>query len=162
VFELAASGGVVSCDQVSGIVNLTNAGAVTFKATLTGSVIGGEVFHLFNAAAYYGTFDSFDLPPLTGGLLWITNQLSVDGTLRVSGGSNIHVTQFSYVHGGNFQMSGTSSATNSPYRILATTNLANPSSWIQVGSGTFANGVFSFTDLNSASFQSRYYRVATP
>lgn len=161
VFELAASGGVVSCDQVSGIVNLTNGGAVTLQATLTGSVIGGEVFHLFNAAAYYGTFSSFNLPALTGGFSWDTTKLSVDGTLRVAS-PQIKATQLSYVHGGHFQMSGTSSATNATYRIQATTNLVNPLSWVQVGTGSFANGVFSFTDTNSANFRIRFYRVVTP
>jgi hypothetical protein len=61
----------------------------------------------------------------------------------------------------NLQMSGTGAA-DQPYRILATTNVASPLSWIEVGSGTFAGGVFSFTDLGSTNYPRRFYRVVTP
>jgi hypothetical protein len=62
----------------------------------------------------------------------------------------------------NFQMSGTG-AVNQPYRILATTNVADPlSRWIEVDSGTFAGSVFSFTDPSSTNYPQRFYRVVTP
>ena len=45
-------------------------------------------------------------------------------------------------------------------RVLASTNVSLPmSSWTEVGSGTFAGGVFSFTDTNAAKYPKRFYRV---
>ena len=158
LFELSAGGGAFSNDQVKGITTLTCGG--TLQATLTGALRGGEVFKLFSADTYQGSFDAFDLPTLPPALSWDTSQVAVDGTLRVVGG--IAITQFARAGDGNFQLSGTGS-TNQPYRVLATTNLALPvSDWLQVGSGTFANGAFSFTDLNATNYPERFYLLVTP
>lgn len=159
-FDVTAANGTVTSDKVQGVVNQINAG--TLKVTLAGSVVGGEIFQLFNATSYSGEFDTFDLPTLTGSLSWDTTQLSIDGTLRVAGGANIQVGEFAYPPGGNFQMSGTSAATNAPYRIEATSNLSDPLSWVEVGSGSFINGTFSFSDSNSTNFPIRFYRIVTP
>jgi len=52
---------------------------------------------------------------------------------------------------------------NAPYRIFATTNVSLPfTDWEEVGSGTFADGVLSFTDLQATNYVQRYYRAVTP
>lgn len=159
-FEVSKNGPAAAFDQVRGLTSVTYGG--TLKITLTGALNGGEVFRLFSANSYsVNSFDAFDLPPPPTGLSWDLSQLTVDGTLRVLGG-NINVTQTGRAADGNFLMSGTSASTNEPYRILATTNLTDPLSWIEVGSGTFTDGVFSFTDINSTNYTQRFYRVVMP
>jgi hypothetical protein len=150
---------------VNGITSVTYGGQL--KVTLVGTLVGGEVFKLFGATTYNPTpFSSYDLPSIPPPLAWDTSQLTVDGTLRVSGvvaNKNIGVTAAGRALDGNFQMSGTSVLTNWNYRVLATNIVDAPlSTWPQVGSGTFAGGVFSFVDLSSTNYPHRFYRVVAP
>jgi hypothetical protein len=46
--------------------------------------------------------------------------------------------------------------------ILATTNPANPSSWVQIGSLLPTANPFIFTDTNAALFPRRFYQVLSP
>jgi hypothetical protein len=155
VFDVSASG----CDLIRGLSTVTYGG--TLKVVLNGALSANSVFKLFDAASYQGAFDSFDLPmPLPAPLTWDTSYLTVDGTLRVVGGPEIGM--FGLAADRNFEMSGTGAADQS-YRILATTNVADPlSNWFEVGSGTLTGGVFSFTDLSSTNYPRRFYRVVMP
>ena len=45
--------------------------------------VNGDSFKLFSAANYSGAFAGFDLPPLTGNLVWNTNVLINSGVLSV-------------------------------------------------------------------------------
>lgn len=148
-------------DQIRGLTSVIYGG--TLKVNLTGTLVGGEVFQLFKSDTYAANaFDSFELPTLSEGLEWDTTQLTVDGTLRVSGGGAIQISQMSLASDGNFQMSGTCGTANAAYRVLATTNVADPEGWVEVGTGNFAAGNFSFTDLVSTNYPRRFYRVVTP
>lgn len=157
LFEVSASG----YDQVRGLSSVFFGG--TLQVSVVGNLNGGEVFKLFDAASYNGTFDTVDLPTLPAPLAWDTSQLYTAGTLRVTGG-NIRIGQLGHAVDGNFAMTGTSAAAGQGYRVLATTNVADPLSWILAGSGTFGagDGSFAFTDLNSTNFPQRFYRVVTP
>ncbi len=155
VFEV---GGPSGYDRVQGVTDLTMGGVL--KVKLNGTLYGGEVFRLFSANTYYGVFSSVELPTLPSALTWDPSELAVNGTLRVVGG--IHVSQVGVLADGNFMMSGTGS-TNLAYRILATTNMAEPlNSWTQVGSGTFTGGTFTYTDLNATNHPRRFYMLVTP
>lgn len=70
--QLALQSGTLN---YGGILMITNAGA---------TLVGGEVFHLFNAPSYSGAFNTTVLPTLNAGLNWRLNQLTVDGTVRVN------------------------------------------------------------------------------
>jgi autotransporter-associated beta strand protein len=159
VFEVSAS----SYDQIRGLSSVIFGG--TLQVSLVGNLNGGEIFKLFDAppGSYSGAFDAVALPTLPAALVWDTSQLSSAGILRVTGG-NIHIGSLGHALDGNFLMSGTSAAAGQGYHVLATTNVADPQSWIQVGSGTFSagEGSFVFTDLNSTNFPRRFYRVTTP
>ena len=116
-FELSESGFSVTSSQISGLASVAYSG--TLQVTLDTSVGGGEVFHLFNAASYSGSFSSFNLPAVQPYLSGDTSQLAVDGTLRIQGGAAIQsVTR---VGPNSFQISGIGSASQ-PYRILGTTD----------------------------------------
>jgi hypothetical protein len=64
--------------------------------------------------------------------------------------------------GGQFQFTLTG-ARERMYRIEATTNVNNPSSWVALRTNTAFGGIFEFADTNVASFGRRFYRaVALP
>jgi autotransporter-associated beta strand protein len=153
-FDVSGSG----CDSVIGLTSVDYGDAV-LQVTSQGAITANTVFKLFDATSYAGGFGTFNLPSLPSPLSWDTSFLVVDGTLRVTGGPAISSTGLASDH--NFQMSGTGAA-DQPYRVLATTNLADPLSWTAVSTGTFAGSVFSFTDLGSTNYAQRFYRVVTP
>jgi autotransporter-associated beta strand protein len=158
--------GVPANDQVRGLAQVNYAG--TLKVVLAaGSLVGGEVFKLYDSAAYSATpFDAYDLPALPAALSWDTSHLTVDGTLRVAGtigNKTIGVTSAGRAPDGNFRMGGGSVLTNWSYRVLASTTATNPlSDWTQIGGGMFTGGAFSFTDLDSTNYPTRFYRVVAP
>jgi fibronectin-binding autotransporter adhesin len=154
VFDVSASG----CDLIRGLTTVTYGG--TLQIVLNGALSANAVFKLFDATTYEGAFDFVDVPTLPSPLAWDTSFLLVDGTLRVMGGPA--VSSFGLAGDRNFQMSGTGAA-DQAYRILATTNLAEPfTNWTEVDTGTFAGGVFSFTDVDSTNYTRRFYRVVMP
>jgi parallel beta-helix repeat protein len=51
--------------------------------------------------------------------------------------------------------------TNFSYRIQTTTNLANPTLWIDLTNFTATNSIFNFTDRNATN-KIRFYRVVSP
>jgi hypothetical protein len=48
---------------------------------LTGTITGGQSFHLFDADLFSGAFDSIVLPTLPSNVTWDISQLLVNGTL---------------------------------------------------------------------------------
>ncbi len=156
--------GVATCDQVIGITTVIEGGDLKITL-LPGTLIGGEVFKLFSATTYVGSFATIELPTIPSPLTWDTTHLAADGTLRVNGtlaSKNIGFAAIGHAPDGNFQMNGTSTLTNWNYRIMATTNLADPASWIQAGSGAFTGGAFSLVDLGSTNYPHRFYKVIAP
>ena len=151
--------GVATNDSVRGLQTVALDGTLT--VTLTGSVLGGEVFKLFDATSYgVANFNAFALPALPSTMAWDTTKLTTDGTLRVIGGT-MKIGNTTRLLDGNFQFDATG-WTNQNYRVLATTNVSTPlSNWVQVGSGT-TTGVFTFTDLDATNYPQRYYRVVAP
>ncbi|HZT24040.1 MAG TPA: PEP-CTERM sorting domain-containing protein [Verrucomicrobiae bacterium] len=68
---------------------ISASGTITFAGTLQVNNLGaalqaGDVFDLFQASAYSGTFSNFDLPTLDPGLTWDVSQLDVTGTIAVA------------------------------------------------------------------------------
>lgn len=53
---------------------------------------------------------------------------------------------------------------NSPQTIFiqATTNIADPNSWVTIATNLPTVGTFTFTDTNSSQYPARYYRVLSP
>jgi hypothetical protein len=149
-------------DQVAGLTQVTYSGTLQVVVT-TGSLVGGEAFKLFDSTAYGVTdFDTYILPDLGTTLLsWDTTSMLVNGTLRVTGSVAPQVLSVSSTGPGNLQFSGTG-PTNWTYSILATTNIALPlSDWVEVWSGVFTGGTFTFSDPNAALYAHRFYRVVT-
>ena len=68
--------------DAAGTLAYNGALAVT---NLAGTLTNGDSFKIFNATAYGGSFNSFNLPALATNLSWITSNLTVNGTLSISG-----------------------------------------------------------------------------
>lgn len=82
LMEINKTGSTLSGDLVQGISTLTYGG--TLSVTATGDPLAqNDTFHLFNAAAFAGSFATLNLPPLPPCLVWDTSRLTVDGTIKV-------------------------------------------------------------------------------
>jgi fibronectin-binding autotransporter adhesin len=82
-FEISKSAGpVLAADLLSAASLVTYDG--TLVVTHTGLALSvGDTFNLFDAPAFAGSFDSFNLPSPGVGLAWETSNLPVDGTISV-------------------------------------------------------------------------------
>lgn len=90
----SASGkAVMEINSTSGTKDLVNViGAVTYGGNLqvnnlSGALANGNSFKLFNAAAYNGTFSTYNLPALGTNLSWDVSTLTTSGTIAVVGTS---------------------------------------------------------------------------
>jgi len=148
-----------SYDRVAGLSSVTLGG--TLRVSVTGTLVGGEAFRLFEGTSYTGDFATYDLPVLGSPLSWDTSSVPVDGTLRVAGSIAPQITTAAILPDNNFQLSGTGPA-GWPYWVLATTNVAEPlSNWVPVATNTFTGGVFTWTDLEATNHARRFYQVVT-
>jgi len=82
--EIDRNGGASLADKL-----VLTSGALEFGGTLVvtnvgAALVGGEVFDLFDAPAYSGSFASLDLPSLPPGLSWDLSGLAISGTIRVN------------------------------------------------------------------------------
>lgn len=83
VMEINKSGATLTSDRIQGVSTLTCGGTLTVTAT-GDALAAGDVFDLFDAAAFSGSFATLNLPALGSGLEWDATQLTVDGTIRVA------------------------------------------------------------------------------
>lgn len=149
-------------DLIRGITTVTYGGTlrVVSGVTLTGNCI----FKLFNATNYVGVFDALDLSTnIAPSLGWDTNYLTLDGTLHLTNGPVVTPAITSVASGspGTLTLSGTGTLV-APYDILTSTNLTLPlTNWAIIGSGTFSNGLFNFTDTAATNVQ-QFYLLTTP
>lgn len=81
-FEIDADAG--TADLLTIDKELTFGGTLTVS-NIAGTISSGDIYTLFSAASYTGTFDATNLPALTGVLEWDLSDLAVDGTIRVGG-----------------------------------------------------------------------------
>ncbi len=84
-----AAGPVYTADKVNLTSGVLNYGGTLTVTELAGSqaLSGGEVFDLFDAPGFSGSFATINLPPLatqTPALNWYTGNLTVDGTIIVN------------------------------------------------------------------------------
>lgn len=83
--QIQKHGGVVSGNRVAVNKLMAFGGASGLTVVYAGDpLVGGEVFHLFDASSYGGGLYSWSLPPLSTGLNWSLNQLTTDGTISVN------------------------------------------------------------------------------
>jgi autotransporter-associated beta strand protein len=131
-----------------GTLNVTNIG---------GTLIKGDIFKLFSAAGYSGSFAGYVLPPLGPNLAWRTTTLSTNGVISVVtltppiiGSATMMIS--------NLVLSGTGAPANWPYLVLTSTNMSLPlAQWTSIATNqTDAGGNFAATNSLNANLQQTF------
>jgi hyaluronate lyase len=81
ILRLDRSSGT-NCDFVQGVTTLSFGGTLIINL-VGGTVAAGDVFTLFKAGSFSGSFNQIIVPALTNNLLFDTSHVATDGTLRV-------------------------------------------------------------------------------
>lgn len=123
----------------------------------------GDVYQLFNKAGS-GSFTTISLPTLSGGLTWITTNLTVNGTISVLGPTPQPVITNVVVSGSNVILSGINGTAGNPYKLMTSTNVALPmSSWTPAVTNLFGvGGTFSVTNSMDPAKPANFYRLQVP
>jgi autotransporter-associated beta strand protein len=116
----------------------------------------GDTFKLFDATRYSGSFAEVKLPLLGRGLQWDTNQLTMDGTLRVLASSPqiLLVTLTSQSLVVRFQTS-----VGVKYLIESTSSLELPSSWSLVATRTGIGGTITVALPRDKTEMQEFFRI---
>lgn len=101
----------------------------------------------------------YDNPPNQTVTVAASGNASANFTVYPAGTTPARLSNFRF-SGGQFQFTLTGSPERM-YRIEATTNVSNPSSWIPLRTNTAFGGTFDFADTNVSSFTRRFYRAVT-
>jgi autotransporter-associated beta strand protein len=86
-------------DRVTGL-GLVSLGG-TLQVVVQGTLSGNEVFKLFSATTYTNDFAIYDLPVLPTPYAWDYSKMTVDGTLRVTGGGDLPPPKLAVAQTGN-------------------------------------------------------------
>jgi autotransporter-associated beta strand protein len=144
-------------DAVVGLTKVTYGG--TLSLALSGRpLVGSDMFKLFSAKTYAGTFSSI-IPDAPGaGLLWNTNTLATDGTLRIVDPLHSALT----VQANNNQVELDWPPENLTWRLQAQTNAPGAglgTNWVIVpGSGSTNRVIMAVDPANGSVF----YRLVYP
>jgi T5SS/PEP-CTERM-associated repeat protein len=159
VMKLDALSG--ASDSWIGATNLVYGGTLQL-ATLSGSLAAGNSFKLFGATNYSGAFANLTPATPGAGLRWDTNELNVDGVLRVLS-STTPPPAFGSITtaNGNLIITATGGVPYDPCYLLSCTNLpAAPADWSCIATNYFdASGGTSFTNAAPAPEPQRYFRL---
>ena len=162
VFELSKAG--ATNDSVI-VQNSISYGGMLQLSNVAGKLTGGEAFTLFTSVSsnYSGAFDDVEPPAPGPGLLWDTNSLPIDGTLRVVASPKPLITQF-VVSGGQVVLSGTNGEAGASYRVLASTNVSLPVGlWTPLATNTFqSDGTFGFTNAVAPGIAQEFFLLSVP
>ncbi len=134
----------------------------TLTVTNLGVLQGGETFTLFTGALT-GNFTSVVLPALNGGLVWNTNNLTINGTISVEA---LPQPTFNSptLSGNELVLSGTGGTPNGIYYVLTSTNIALPlANWTPLATNNFdGSGAFSYTNVVNPASSQQFFSLQTP
>ena len=151
-------------DQIAGLTSVTYGGSL-IVSNLSGTLAAGDIFKLFNAASYSGAFSSISPSSPGAGLIWMTNTLVVDGTLRVQPvTTSPTVIKSELLSGSMFLFSGSNGPPNGGYAVLSSTNVAaHLTNWSVAAFGAFdAAGAFNYTNLVNPTSPPIFFRLRVP
>ncbi|HVM50644.1 MAG TPA: autotransporter-associated beta strand repeat-containing protein [Candidatus Acidoferrum sp.] len=149
-------------DVIGGAASLTYGGTLAVS-NLSGSLMAGDRFELFNAATYIPSSFASVAPPTPGqGLRWDTSTLAADGTLRIALAPP-SLTAISMTPT-NLTLQCCDGAPYGTWHVMDSTNLALArTNWTQVAAGSFdATGAFSLTLTNDPSVPQMFYLLQVP
>jgi autotransporter-associated beta strand protein len=113
-------------DQIVGLTGVAYGGTL-IVSNLSGTLTTNDSFPLFSSASYTGAFAGIRPATPGAGLMWNTNTLATDGTLRISSSAKPtpHITRVG-VSGMTLTISGTNGLPGGQYVLLGSTNVALP------------------------------------
>ena len=145
------------------VTGTLNYGGTLVLTNLDGLLAAGDSFKLFNAGGYAGAFAGLS-PIIPGpGLIWNTNTLTTDATLRIAAAGPAAMNGFA-PSGNGFLLSVTSGPPGSPYRVLSSTNLILPlTNWTPIWTDTFnLNGSGLFTNPAGPTNAQQFFNIVVP
>jgi autotransporter-associated beta strand protein len=149
-------------DVVRGMSTITYGGTL-MVTNLGGTLAAGDRFKLFDAGSYSGAFASLSPARPGPGLVWNTNTLATDGSLRIAAAAPPAINTVAQ-SGNRFRLNIAGRPPGSPFRVLASTNLILPlTNWILARTGTF--DFFSsgqFTSPFSLSTPQQFFNIVMP
>ncbi len=135
--------------SVSPAINIPAATNLTgTSGTITGLTPGRS--HLWFVS---GVDTAGNASPLALVYVVVTNPVPVSPRLSNTGPSANGAVQFAVTEGGSILQT---------VLVQATTNPANPASWVQIGSILPTASPITFTDTNAAQYPARFYRLQAP
>ena len=149
-------------DVVRGMSTITYGGTLTVT-NLGGTLAAGDSFRLFNAGSCSGSFAGLSPATPGPGLVWNTNTLAGDGTLRIAAAASPAINNVAR-SGDSFLLSATGGPPGSPYRVLTSTNLVLPlTNWTLVWTDMFDFfGSGQFTSPFSLSTPQQFLNIVVP
>ena len=138
-----------------GMLNVTN---------LSGTLMSGDSFKLFNANSYSGSIAIGSLPQLTPGLSWNTSNLNTTGIISITGTAQPPQIANASISGGNFVFTGSGGAPNGTYYVVSTNDIAIPrATWPRIATNTFdGSGNFTASIPIDPAQPNRYFSVQLP
>jgi hypothetical protein len=156
--ELNAGAG--TCDTIVGMTNVTYGGVLELT-NLAGALTNGSWFRLFSASSYSGAFRALAPASPGTGLKWNTNELNVDGVLRVVAiQSPLPSIAGLQLLGSTLRIQASGGIPYDPCYLLSTTNLAASAGWEALATNhfdAFGNAVFGLPV--SVDEPSRFFQV---
>jgi T5SS/PEP-CTERM-associated repeat protein len=156
--ELNADNG--TSDSLVGMTNLTYGGTL-LVTNIAGALVDGSFFRLFTASNYSGAFMAI-VPASPGpGLKWNTNELNVDGVLRVFALQTTPPTIAGIqLAGSNLQIMANGGVSYDPCYLLTATNISPPITWEILNTNVFdSGGKTTFALPNLPSETTRFFRL---
>jgi hypothetical protein len=152
--------GVGTNDVIQSGAAITYGGTLNLINLSAAPLIAGNVFQIFGAAGYNGSFSAITPAVPEAGLLWDTTQLS-SGKLRVITAPPAPVINDVRTSGGNLIFSGTNGVANNNYVVLTSTNLNTPcTNWTALATNAFdLNGAFQVTNLIVPGTPQKFYCI---
>jgi autotransporter-associated beta strand protein len=168
----SASTTYLDVDKANFTNDVINAASVSYGGTLKVAEVSGipfgagNTFKLFNASSYQGTFTAFDPATPGAGLKWNTNNLAVNGTLKVESTTPLpppSIVSFGY-SGTDVTLIGNNGPANGTYLALTSTNVGLPiSGWTIIATNYFdGSGAFNLTAPVNPSEAQRFFRLQLP
>jgi len=137
-------------DLITGLTSVTYGGTLAVT-NLSGTLTTSDSFKLFNAGTYAGAFATITPARPGSGLVWNTNTLTTDGTLRVATVSapltSMAFTAGPVISGTSLTISATNTGAGTVYLLTGTNVAASLNTWtpiwtnILIGSGGFTTNL---------------------
>jgi hypothetical protein len=155
VMKLDASSG--ASDSLTGATNLAYGGTLQLT-NISAALTAGKSFKLFGATNYFGAFSNLTPAAPGAGLRWDTNELNIDGVLRVFSTTKPAPTLGNItMANGSLTVSATGGIPFDPCYLLTSTNLTD---WSYTATNYFdASGAASFTNAVAPAEPQQYFRV---